>query len=63
MSRVVDNPWIIDSGANNHITQLNLVPLSVPYFITLPNDTGKSHLTGITRVSVAGVVYMLFFPI
>ncbi|XP_060204916.1 uncharacterized protein LOC132632833 [Lycium barbarum] len=49
MSRVVDNPWIIDSGANNHMTPIKsfLTPITllpVPYLITLPNG----HMVKVT---------------
>nr|XP_016483773.1 PREDICTED: uncharacterized protein LOC107804403 [Nicotiana tabacum] len=55
-SQLNPNPWILDSGATNHMTPHkfllhNVVPLSKPFHVTLPNrykvkviSTGSLHL-------------------
>ncbi|XP_060201819.1 uncharacterized protein LOC132630248 [Lycium barbarum] len=42
LSQMYDNPWILDSGATNHMTPhknllINIKPLTMPYLISLPN--------------------------
>lgn len=56
-SSMVDKPWIIDSGATNHMTPhksllSQIIPLAVPYLITLPNSY-KVKVTCTVSLSLA----------
>lgn len=49
--------WIIDSGATDHITSnkdifFNLIPLTTPYLVTLPNGY-KAKVTSIRSITLS----------
>ncbi|KAH0765533.1 hypothetical protein KY285_001404 [Solanum tuberosum] len=71
MSRIVDNPWIINSGASNHMTPIksfltDITPLPIPYLITLPNGymvkvTCTETLTQSPDLVLTNVLYVPSF--
>lgn len=72
VSQLGTNPWILDSGAINHMTPHkyllhNLLPLATPFLITLPNgykakviSTGSLHLRSDMTLHI--VLLVFFFP-